>query len=238
MQSKSFGPRGVHQSRPRVLFLDVDGVVLRNKRATGVIGERVLEYVKTRTNVSTYWEAKNINKIAYEKYGHTLIGLADMYPDLDLSIEDFNDFVYTKGVISSAAASMGYDPYDRAPEDARMFLKYCSEVDIHPYLFSNATRGWIRMACDISGLDVPDDRILATDDLAPPGGKPVLKPGLASFARAGVRAMNDHGVDADVYFVDDSAANCFFSEHYMNWRTFRFEEGHLLSFDVAKWIGV
>jgi FMN phosphatase YigB (HAD superfamily) len=238
MQRHSVGPRGVRSSHPRVLFLDVDGVVLRNKKATGIINDRVLEYVKTRTNVSTYWEAKNINKIAYEKYGHTLIGLADMYPGLELSIEDFNDFVYTRGVISSAATSMGYDPYDRAPEDARRFLKYCSEVDIHPYLFSNATRGWIRMACDMYALDMPDDRILATDDPAPAGGKRVLKPDLASFARAGVRAISDHGEDSDIFFVDDSAANCFFSKHYMNWNTFRFRDGHLLSFDVVNWIGV
>ena len=42
----------------------------------------------------------------------------------------------------------------------------------------------------------------------------------------------------DILFVDDGAANCFMSEHYMGWRTFRFEDGNALSYDVAKWIGI
>lgn len=221
----------------RTLLLDVDGVVFRNKRALSVVSNRVVEYVRARANVGTYWEAKKINEIAYAKYGHTMLGLADMCPELDLSVRDFNDFVYERSVIAAAAASIGFDPYDRAPEDARRFLRYCDDVGVETYLFTNAPSDWVRMVRDVCGLEFGDDRILSTDDLALHRGEPALKPTLASFAHVGKR-LRERGDDARVFFVDDSAANCFMSQHYMGWPTHKFEEGRTLSVDVAKWLGV
>ena len=222
----------------RALLLDFDGVVFRNKRAHSIVGERIVEYVKTRAGISTYWEAKQLNKIAYEKYGHTLRGLSDMRPELELSVEDFNDFVYDRGVISSAASSMCYDIDDRPPTDARAFLEYCERIDVTPYIFTNAPKSWVAMGCEMYGVDFPEERVISPDGATTPRGRQVLKPDLASFARAGSLALGECGEHADILFVDDGAANCFMSEHYMGWRTFRFEDGNALSYDVAKWIGV
>lgn len=222
----------------RALLIDFDGVVFRNRRAHGIVGERIVEYVKSRTGVSTYWEAKQLNKTAYEQYGHTLTGLADMRPDLELSIEDFNDFVYERGVVSAAASSVCYDRDDRPPVDARAFLRYCESIDVTPYIYSNAPKTWVAMGCEMYGIDVPEDRVMSPDSAAMSRGGQVLKPDLASFARAGSRALDECGEHADILFVDDGAANCFMSEHYMGWRTFLFEDGNVLSYDVVKWMGV
>jgi FMN phosphatase YigB (HAD superfamily) len=226
---------GAHR---RVLLLDFDGVVFRNRRSHSIVGERIVEYVRTRAGLSTYWEAKQINKIAYEKYGHTLRGLADMRPDLELSIEDFNDFVYDRGVVSAARMSICYDRDERPPADAGAFLRYCGSIDVTPYIYTNAPLSWVAMGFGMYGIDFPEERILSPDSIAMVPGRPVLKPDLASFARAGSRALDECGGSADILFVDDGAANCFMSEHYMGWRTFRFEDGHALSYDVAKWMGV
>lgn len=190
----------------RVLLLDVDGVLVRNKALTNSVKRRSIQHVAKSLKVSTK-EAVEINKLLYSNYGHTAIGLEQMY-GLKNAMQFFNDSVYDRSLLDA----MAHIVHNKKGSDESIRMKIvlwrCFQHKVPVFLFSNAPHAWCSQLLNsnmISNEILPDEYILSGDHpllsgrLKPTKG---LYDAALTFVRMAVR--ND---TAELVFVDDSLVN-------------------------------
>lgn len=195
----------------RTVLLDVDGVLFRNPRALNAVKQRIVKFVQQRVQARvprnvTPIEATFITEHTYQRYGHTLHGLRDIYgKDDDLSLEAFNAFVYNESVVDMAVRTHTTDH----PAGVSSFMRRCDAFGIRVGILSNAPKQW----CDriIENLDIQDS---ICKDMYFTSSHPIftndgqrLKPDTCLYVDVETQVKLAVGHDNDIIFIDDSIVN-------------------------------
>ena len=151
-------------SRPKVLLLDVDGVILRDSKVLQKISLNIVKYYAKELNVPLK-NALHINQLLYSEYGHSYRGLRKLY-NFDKSIHHFNRTVYTPDVINALKESSSTDKVQHMHYNNFVnILTTCHQNDIPVYLFTNAPLVWCKAVLQISGLHkhIVEENIISCD---------------------------------------------------------------------------
>jgi FMN phosphatase YigB (HAD superfamily) len=124
----------------KVVLVDFDGVVLRNKIASQYVTSRIKTYVerKLKTNNKTIIDMFS-DKI-YRDHGHTEYGMAKH--GYKTSLAEFNYHVY-----DSYDAKMQYNQIQMTKDEVGEWYKFkevCDARGADVLIFSNAPTNWIR----------------------------------------------------------------------------------------------
>lgn len=231
----------------KAIFVDVDGVVMRSRRALGVFDERIVRWVGAQIKSPTFVHAIDANREAYSTHGHTYTGIKRMFPSCTATLEDFNDFVYSPEAVQQAfdiALSDSATAQNRA--DLEGFLAGCAVLKIPVFMLTNAPRSWaIAALSSMAKTDLKASGLFCSDDPAARSTEwstddpSILKPSIRSFSKAAWRAVKCgevNGENPSFYLVDDSKTNCSFARNVMGWGAFEFDQDkHSLSTDVLAW---
>lgn len=200
----------------KVLLLDFDGVVLRNKVAdvqvvkrAGIFTWKACNKIPRSSNIISVKHANELCYNLYKGYGHTLTGLKAV--GVKSTLADYNHIVYS--TIDYPKVRDSNNDFN----DIRQLLQYCAEQQILIYTFSNAPELWInsilktepdilQSIMDIRGvLGIKD-----FDDL-------FLKPRKEVYD-----AIDERFNAGKIYFVDDNMVNFQNSMCRPNWTNILF----------------
>lgn len=187
----------------KLVLIDFDGVVLRNKAASSLVAKRAGLYtwhaLQNRKNKYQNYsigvsESLELCANLYKGYGHTLLGLKDL--NISSSLKEYNDYVYS---------SINYDNliiHNNHMHDVYQLTNFCNAIDVPILMFSNSPKLWIEnmMACNRDLLDtlidVRDTLHIQDDDAT------FLKPNKDIYDLISKVFYN-----YELIFVDDSACN-------------------------------
>lgn len=124
----------------RAVILDVDGVMLRHLPSMIKVSRRIDKFVAKTAGVSNS-HGSRINQHLYKTFGHTFVGLQKMYPKT-ITLDEFNDFVYTEDVIRSIHHSTYNVDVIEHVIILQRFLEACKTAGTPVYMFSNAPLVW------------------------------------------------------------------------------------------------
>jgi FMN phosphatase YigB (HAD superfamily) len=157
----------------KVVLVDFDGVVLKNKVADAKVAKRAGIYTWNRLNnlrphngLIGPKQGDDICFNLYKGYGHTLLGLKDI--GIDSNMKDYNKVVYD--TIDYSLVRESNNSFD----EVRELINYCHECQYDIFMFSNAPYRWIEntLADDkdillsmedvrkVIGIDEDDDKFL------------------------------------------------------------------------------
>ena len=187
----------------KVVLVDFDGVVLRNKRADIQVAKRASIYTwRKLNNVKSFnqhlispKQAEDICYNLYKGYGHTLTGLKD------IGIPNCNMVDYNKAVYDTLDYSKLRETNNNF-DDFRTLINYCHEHHHEIYFFSNAPYRWISNTLK----DEPDimysiedvRKILHVDE----DDESYLKPYHLVYDK-----LQSHFTKENVVFIDDNIGN-------------------------------
>lgn len=196
-------------TRPRVLLLDMDGVVLHQPSLHRFVAMRVGAFVRKRLSPVvpgiTYDQAEHINRALYTTYGHTLIGLNRVFKT-DTSIQEFNSSVYDSTTLAYVHHFQDDREMNKRANEVRQVLERCHMSRVPVYIFSNAPVCWSREVLDVMGLPISTEFILGSDHpLFERGGQ--LKPDIGLYNEVSRLMSYRHSNDHELVFVDDSLMN-------------------------------
>lgn len=147
------------------ILLDVDGVVIRDRLLMTHVKSNVENYVRKR--FPHVKDPKKFNQSLYTNWGHTRLGLQDMFPKEDFS--DFDTKVYDRDLVSHLESHLKTDKFilnSKMPIN-ELYNDYGHDV----ILFSNAPLSWtapvawaLDVRCEVylptkNNLLKPDPRI-------------------------------------------------------------------------------
>lgn len=171
------------------LLLDFDGVIFRNKAALKAVEKKSTEFTR---KFAAFRHEKSFD---YRPYGHTvrmINALKGVGPDITL--QDYNYFVFDREVLSCVKDSIRDDDMLRA----RMWEHLISRNEHGAHIFSNAPDVWVR--CVLSFLDLEESF----------EGKWILCPKTLDHLKPNEEAYKnalDKVGTKDLLFVDDSEVN-------------------------------
>lgn len=190
-------------SLKKVVLIDFDGVILRNKQADVQVAKRAGIYTWRKINsikshnhkLISPNQANDISYNLYKGYGHTLTGLKSIgVPNCHM--KDYNKLVYD---------TIDYEKirkYNNNFDDTRELINYCIEHRHEIYFFSNAPYRWIynilKDSQDIlsSVHDVRKVLDIHEDD------EKYLKPYSQIYDK-----INSHFQKENIIFIDDNIGN-------------------------------
>lgn len=130
----------------KVVLVDFDGVVLRNKVADAKVAKRAGIYTWQQLNkhqprgiksVVAPSQGDDICYNLYKGYGHTLVGLQGIGLN-GCNMRDYNKLVYD---------TLDYDVVRKSNnnfDDVRVLINYCHECHYNMFMFSNAPLRWMK----------------------------------------------------------------------------------------------
>jgi FMN phosphatase YigB (HAD superfamily) len=181
----------------RAVLLDVDGVILRSPRPLARVANNCSKYVAQKLGV-TAPNAERVNKVLYKSFGHTLLGLRQMY-GIRATTLDFANEVYDAETMAELKLAVRSDPdFECHAAAARALFIRCQNADVPVYLFSNAPSLWCATVAHMKDLDIfgfREENII--------GCGMALKPEHEAYARA-EKIVGDAD---EIIFVDDSLSN-------------------------------
>lgn len=175
-----------------LLLLDVDNVIVRDKLLLEHVKYNAVQYVRTKLP-----EAKDptkVNRLLYQRYGHTARGLKNAF---DIDTEDFNEFVYDKSLLSHLGHVLMTQQFK---DDAETIRELSKTWDTR--LFSNAPLEWTLPIADRLGVSVSYDSM---------------------FTKPDPRAFSKFPRDIRKYFVDDALPNLATAGYMHNWVPIHFD---------------
>jgi hypothetical protein len=190
-------------SLKKVVLVDFDGVVLRNKTADVQVAKRAGVYTWRKINsIKSHnhtligpKQAEDICYNVYKGYGHTLTGLKNIgIPNCHM--KDYNKLVYD--TIDYEKIRSSNNDFD----DLRVLINYCLEHHHEIYFFSNAPYRWMYNTLkdnkDIlsSVQDVRKVLKISEDD------EKYLKPYSHIYDK-----INSHFYKDNIIFIDDNIGN-------------------------------
>lgn len=149
--------------RPKVLLLDVDGVILHHKPVLNKVSNNIVQYCAKELNIP-FKDALQVNQLLYAEYGHSYRGLRKVF-HYQKPIHHYNTTVYNRHVIHDVLESVkDTHQYTQYMHMQKIILK-CLHEDVPVYLFTNAPLLWCKTILSASGLDkfIPDENILSCD---------------------------------------------------------------------------
>lgn len=155
--------RHLHSTRSKVLLLDVDGVILQQKKVLHHVSNNILHYYAKELKLPLN-KALHLNKLLYTEYGHSYRGLCKVF-NFDKSIHHFNTAVYTPDVIQSVEDTDKDTIQHIHYMQLRQMVMRCKHEGVPVYLFTNAPLIWCKAVLATSGLDkfIPDENIISCD---------------------------------------------------------------------------
>ena len=177
----------------KTLLLDVDGVIVRDRGLLDHVKHNAIQYVSKKLPMSN---ARSMNTILYKAYGHTAIGLNEVY---GIDVSDYNDNVYDSRLINHLCDFINKsEEFKQDSETIREILSMGHGVE----LFSNAPLTWTE----------PIKRSI--DERIKNGV--YTKPELKTYVK-----FNPY---KDYVFVDDKMCNLTTSLFLKNWTPIHFSE--------------
>ena len=148
----------------KTVLLDVDGVIFHNKPMLNIVKQRITKYVQkhvehqSKKTVSES-DASLLTETLYKRYGHTLRGLCAVYGKADhLSVEEFNDYVYSKHTIRMLSMHLFYSAdVERQKKDAQTFVALCGDKGYPVGILSNAPLQWCLPIIEHYKLDIASE---------------------------------------------------------------------------------
>lgn len=194
---------------PKVLLLDMDGVMLHQPNLHRFVEMRVASFVRRRLEPVireiNYPQAESINRSLYATYGHTLLGLNRIF-GMDVSIHEFNAQVYDKTTLDYIQSFQDDAHMNRRMNEVRQLLERCHIHRVPVYIFSNAPMCWSRSIVGMMGVHIDDKHILGSDHpLFDRNGR--LKPEVSLYHDVARLIEYRHSSDHKLIFVDDSLMN-------------------------------
>lgn len=185
----------------KVVLLDFDGVVFRNKKIKQVMYRNSTKYLAKSLCVK-YDEAHYLQDVHLSTFGHTSkIESYIIQKPIEQCIMDYNQYVF-KDKIDDLLSTITTDDVFHINN----LLELKSENDLKYVLFSNAHLDWINIVCnncDISRDDLFDD--LYTSDNNP------LKPNIEAYQ------IFDKIYPENKLFLDDNLSNLLPITNKKNW---------------------
>ena len=144
------------QLRP-CLLLDVDGVLIRNDRILNSIVKRAELFVSKYAPPNV--DIVKFNRSLREIHSHTVFGLQNECKLTDITIDEFNEFVYTPEILDSLWSYLKGDDFSYTKENL-------NRIDSPTYLFSNAPLVWTSPVAEILNID-PQNILVPKSGLKP-----------------------------------------------------------------------
>lgn len=214
----------MNATRPKVLLLDMDGVVLRHPTVTRILSNRVQSFVKRKINpYMTDEKAERINQVLYKEFGHTVLGLQKVY-DSNIGLDEFCKDVYGKAFMDYLAIMDKDEAFMNNANEVRRVIQYFKEQEIPIYIFSNANFEWCRVILDKMGLAdaVMNKRIIGCDHYIYTTAKNevCLKPNYATYTKAVQHIYHTEGKGEEkrIIYVDDQLKNLIPVMHNKLWK--------------------
>lgn len=192
-------------AKAKVVLVDFDGVIIKNKKINKVVVDRIEGYVQHKLGVSKD-SAGALNEILYKKHGHTVKGMKKLRPN-DTCLQEFNDYVYT-GILDHIGDI-------DVSNEIKAWQDFENTLDTYhvPYMiFTNAPRAWTNIFIDPKIPNLHD--IIGLNETT-------LKPGNYIYKIA--QQVFD---DKTIFFIDDKVDNLDFPRQKLNWHTLHFVNDH------------
>ena len=144
----------------KVLLLDIDGVLIKDRLLLHNVRHNVIKYVQHRVPIKNLdvLQACNLNDTLYKSYGHTLRGMRIAFPKYvdDFTNNDFSKDVYDTKLLNNLHHHINTsDEFKHLHIDFQSVLDKCRDQNIAFHIFSNAPYSWclpILTAFDISHI--------------------------------------------------------------------------------------
>jgi len=173
----------------KVLLLDIDGVLVRDRALLGHVRDKCVRYVKNKLPY-----AKNpgqINDVMYLSHGHTATGLKTIY---GINTDDFNSYVYDKNVMSHLTEVVYGSEFQREAKEIHSLIETGTSVT----LFTNAPHVWAKTVARA----MSDNICIANNEY--------MKPNEHAYVH--------FPVSNDYLFVDDNLKNLGAVRRMNNWQ--------------------
>lgn len=196
----------------KVLLLDFDGVVLRNKVADIQVAKRAGIYTWRKVNakhkchesIVTMRSAEEMCYSLYRGYGHTLLGLKTL--GIESSLKEYNHFVY------STIDYEKVNQFHNDLSDVKQLLEYCDNQQIPTYFFSNAPVMWIERTLSNEPDVLAQVKDIRTTLEISENDASFLKPQKAMYD-----IIDNHFDRGKVFFIDDNMSNLTHTVAKQNW---------------------
>lgn len=220
----------------KILLLDIDGVILKDKLLLHNVRENVVEYVQKRVPIKNLdiVQARHLNKLLYSSYGHTLRGMRIAFPEhaAEYTNRDFSKHVYTKKLLGNLLNHIDRsDEFKKLYQEVQPILNHCFERNIPVHVLSNSPIEWslpIFTSFDISRMVISGDTILHSDH--PYFNNELLKPDIEFYSivfnklKHKYNFQNTDKKDIECVFVDDSPINLLSILSIAGWTPILYKE--------------
>lgn len=192
----------------RSLLLDVDGVVFRHREISGRVGQRTCDLVQKVLQCNAN-DAKKINKQLYSYYGHTYLGLKNIYKT-QMSLREYNDFIYDPSFIESLMAIKPTPITLQAKKQTETVLANAMTKNVKCYFYSNAPYLWLQFVVNYLKPNVwihSGNWLHSHHDIYDEDG--ALKPSTHNYTMTDyyLRRQTEWYANHEVLYVDDSNVN-------------------------------
>jgi len=196
------------QFRTRAIVADMDGVLFKHSALSKQVANRAVSFVRKRINpYMSEKKAKQINEVLYKNYGHTLIGLKELY-DSSVTIKDYCDYVYDTDFINQMHTISKDDIFHENAIEVKRFIDRIQMQHIPFYIFSNATVDWCITGMRMMDIDVEKIQVIGCNSEIHGEGMS-LKPYKESYINLlnYIHDTTGFAYKTQIVFIDDQMVN-------------------------------
>jgi phosphoglycolate phosphatase-like HAD superfamily hydrolase len=124
------------KAKSKALLLDVDGVIIKNRRLLSNVATNITHYSAKKLHLSPK-DAIRVNKLLYSEYGHSFRGLKKAC-GVTCSLDNFNHEVYDTNIMSELLELRDDFQHSLHAQHLRELAVACKTKGIPIYIFSNA----------------------------------------------------------------------------------------------------
>lgn len=207
---------------PPVIFVDFDGVILRNNAASSYVKNRVETLISHVTPLKNREHIQAFNRELYTGHGHTVLGLRRC--GFNVTLAEFNNYLYRD---TKAYQHLALEDHEKC--EWNRFYQNVTEQGYKVRLFSNSAREWMY---HFIGRDADDDIFEYHDFIDSLKGEYIysdmLKPG---------RNMYDMAMyiypKTQYFFLDDKICNFEYIYNDIRWNKFWMNPHHTVKLGKA-----
>lgn len=147
------------------LLLDFDGVLFNNKNVQSIVADRSVAFVKQHLHLSTYREARFVNRALYPLKGHTAL-ILENDPN---AVRDYNRMVFDESLLYMLPGLVNMQDYEHMKKFGR--LRHRLSENVRVGLCTNTTFSYcqeIMHALNVSIGDMFDDVFTSDSGLVKP----------------------------------------------------------------------
>jgi FMN phosphatase YigB (HAD superfamily) len=196
------------QFSTKAIIADMDGVLFKHTALSKQVASRAISFVKKRINpYMSDRKARQINEVLYKNYGHTLIGLKELY-DPTATIKDYCDYVYDNDFINQMNTIPKDDIFYENAIEVKRFINRIRMQHIHFYIFSNASVEWCMTCMKMMDIDVDTFQVIGCNSEVHGKGMS-LKPYKESYVNLFNHVHDISGFEykTQMIYIDDQMIN-------------------------------